>query len=190
VSISNFQNTSYVVLDRDGVINFDSKDYIKSPAEWEPIPGSVEAIAKLSAAGIKVFVASNQSGLGRGYFSLDTLNSIHEKMQTAVASAGGKITGIHFCPHGPDAGCDCRKPMPGLLREIEREHNISLAGCPFVGDSQRDLDAAIAAGCTPVLVRTGNGQSTEDAMQDTDSVEVFDNLLAFSVALLEAESAR
>ncbi|WP_412851959.1 D-glycero-beta-D-manno-heptose 1,7-bisphosphate 7-phosphatase [Ectothiorhodospira shaposhnikovii] len=146
-----------VILDRDGVINRDSPDYIKSPAEWVPLPGSLEAIARLTRAGWCVAVATNQSGLARGLFDLPTLRAIHRHMEATLAPLGGRIDGIFYCPHGPDEGCDCRKPLPGLFERIGRAFSVPLAGVPAVGDSPRDLQAAAAAGCTPVLVRTGNG---------------------------------
>jgi len=146
-----------VVLDRDGVINEDSDDYIKSPEEWEAIPGSLEAIARLNHAGVAVAVATNQSGIGRGLLTIDDLNQIHAKFQRALARVGGHVQGIFFCPHAPEAGCSCRKPAPGLLRSIEQRFSLELADVPFIGDSQRDAQAALAAKAKPVIVRTGNG---------------------------------
>src|SRR5690606_15356620 len=127
-----------VILDRDGVINEDSDAYIKSPDEWIPIPGSLEAIARLNRAEYRVVVASNQSGLARGLFDADTLSRIHEKMHRALADVGGAVDAVFFCPHGPDDECDCRKPRPGLLQDIARRLNVSLRGVPAVGDSLRD----------------------------------------------------
>jgi len=149
-----------VILDRDGVINQDSPDFIKSPDEWIPLPGALEAIARINQAGYRVVVASNQSGLGRGLFDAATLNAIHAKLKAQLAKAGGAIDAIFVCPHAPDAGCDCRKPLPGLYREIARRFELDLQGVPSVGDSARDLEAAAAAGCTPWLVLTGNGPKT------------------------------
>ena len=134
-----------VILDRDGVINFDSAQFIKSPAEWKPIPGSPEAIAKLNQAGYRVVVATNQSGVGRGLFDMDTLNAIHEKMHKTVAAAGGRIDAIFYCPHAADAGCDCRKPKPGMFQRIAAVYNAELKGVPAIGDSLRDLQAAARA---------------------------------------------
>jgi D-glycero-D-manno-heptose 1,7-bisphosphate phosphatase len=174
-----------VVLDRDGVINRDSKDFIRSPAEWQPLPGSLAAIARLAAAGIPVVVASNQSGVGRGLFDLPTLAAIHARMSEAVRNEGGELAGIFFCPHHPDEGCDCRKPRPGLLRRIERELNCMLAGQPAIGDSLRDLEAASAVGARPVLVRTGNGAACEaEARQRFPALAVYDDLAAAIDALL------
>ncbi len=149
-----------VILDRDGVINFDSASYIKSPAEWKPIPGSLEAIALLNQAGYRVLVATNQSGIGRGLFDMATLNAIHDKMHRALGLAGGHIDGIFYCPHAQDAGCHCRKPQPGLLEEIGHRFGVSLEGVPFIGDSLRDIEAALAIGAQPVLVLTGKGKKT------------------------------
>lgn len=172
-----------VILDRDGVINEDSASFVRSPAEWSPIPGSLEAIARFSAAGFRVAVATNQSGLARGLFDLATLEAIHERMRALIRAAGGEIAHIAFCPHGPEEGCDCRKPRPGLLEHIGRELNVSLRGVPFVGDSPRDLEAAVAAGCDPVLVRTGKGLKAERALT-SDTIPVYDDLAAFAAAHL------
>jgi D-glycero-D-manno-heptose 1,7-bisphosphate phosphatase len=150
-----------VILDRDGVINFDSAQFIKSPAEWKPIPGSPEAIAKLNQAGYRVVVATNQSGVGRGLFDMDTLNAIHEKMHKTVAAAGGRIDAIFFCPHAADADCECRKPKPGMFQRIAAVYNTNLKGVPAIGDSLRDLQAAARAGASPILVLTGKGEKTQ-----------------------------
>lgn len=149
-----------VVLDRDGVINQDSPDFVKSPDEWIPLPGALEAIARINQAGYRVVIATNQSGLGRGLFDAATLNAIHAKLRSTLARHGGAIDAIFICPHAPDEGCDCRKPLPGLYREIARRFESDLHGVPSVGDSARDLEAAAAAGCTPWLVLTGNGAKT------------------------------
>ncbi len=149
-----------VILDRDGVINHDSDHYIKSPEEWVPIPGSLEAIARLCRDGWHVVVATNQSGLGRGLFDMDTLNAIHEKMTRAVAHVGGRIDAIFFCPHSATDGCDCRKPATGLFREIAARFNADMAQTPAIGDSLRDIQAARAVGARPLLVLTGKGKKT------------------------------
>lgn len=175
-----------LVLDRDGVINADSPDYIKSPAEWRPLPGSIEAIARATAAGFTVAVASNQSGVGRGLFDLDTLSAIHDTMIEAVEDAGGRIDLIVFCPHHPDEHCECRKPKAGLLRRIESELGASLSGQWVIGDSARDLAAARAVDAVPVLVRTGNGMAAERENDDPD-LKVFDDLEDAVDALLERE---
>ena len=149
-----------VILDRDGVINHDSASYIKSPEEWKPIAGSLEAIALLNQAGYRVLVATNQSGVGRGLFDMATLNAIHDKMHRALSLVGGRVDGIFYCPHANDAGCACRKPRPGLLDEIAKRFGVSLDGVPFIGDSLRDLQAGAAVGAQPVLVLTGKGKKT------------------------------
>lgn len=148
------------ILDRDGVINHDSDSYIKSPDEWQAIPGSLEAIARLNAAGYRVAVATNQSGISRGLFDLATLGSIHSKMNQVVTLAGGHIDAIFFCPHLPDAHCSCRKPRPGMLLEILRRYGLSARGVPMIGDTLRDMQAAEAAGCHRHLVLTGKGAQT------------------------------
>jgi D-glycero-D-manno-heptose 1,7-bisphosphate phosphatase len=149
-----------IILDRDGVINYDSDDFIKSPEEWIPIPGSLEAIARLNQAGYRVIVATNQSGIARGLFNVVTLNAIHQKMHTAAQMAGADIDAVFFCPHAADDNCDCRKPKPGMLYEIAKRFNINLKGIPNVGDSLRDLQSGFIAGCTPYLVLTGKGEKT------------------------------
>ncbi len=177
-----------VILDRDGVINEDSPDYIKSPAEWHPVPGSLEAIALLCQSGFRVFVASNQSGIGRGYFDFDALFAIHDKMQRALAEVGGRIEGVSYAPEHPEAASEMRKPAPGMLLDLARRLNISLDGVPFVGDSGSDLDAARAAGARPVLVLSGNGESTKKKQTEND-FEVYDNLLAFARTHIERSAA-
>ncbi|MBV2235788.1 MAG: D-glycero-beta-D-manno-heptose 1,7-bisphosphate 7-phosphatase [Sterolibacterium sp.] len=149
-----------IILDRDGVINHDSDQFIKSPDEWRPIPGSLAAIATLTQWGYRVIVATNQSGIGRGLFDMDTLNSIHDKMVKAVAQEGGRIDAVFFCPHTNGDQCDCRKPKPGMLEEIASRYSTELTGVPVVGDSLRDLQAAVAVGAQPILVLTGKGKQT------------------------------
>lgn len=145
----------FVILDRDGVINADSFDYVKSVDEWQPIPGALDAIARLGRAGHDVVVATNQSGLGRGLFTAETLAAIHAEMQRRIEAAGGRLAGVFVCPHRPDEACGCRKPAPGLLEEIARVRRQPLAGVPFVGDKASDVDCALAAGAQPVLVLSG-----------------------------------
>ncbi|MGL1833182.1 D-glycero-beta-D-manno-heptose 1,7-bisphosphate 7-phosphatase [Rhodocyclaceae bacterium SMB388] len=149
-----------IILDRDGVINHDSDQFIKSPDEWKPIDGSLEAIARLNQWGWRVVIASNQSGIGRGLFGMDTLNAINDKMIKTLAQVGGRLDAIFFCPHPADSTCDCRKPKPGMFIQIAERFNLDLAGVPAVGDSLRDLQAGIAVGCKPYLVLTGKGQKT------------------------------
>lgn len=152
-----------VILDRDGVINIESEAYIKSPEEWHPIPGSLEAIARLHQAGHTVVVATNQSGLARGLFTEEALCAIHDKMHQAILACGGVLQEIFYCPHHPEDACECRKPKPGLLHAIEKKYPAQFAEALFVGDSLRDIEAARAAGCQPVLVQTGNGRTTARA---------------------------
>mgnify|MGYP000860217007 FL=1 len=150
-----------VILDRDGVINFDSAQFIKTPAEWKPIPGSLEAIARLNQSGYRVVVATNQSGVGRSLFDMDTLNAIHEKMHKALFAAGGRIDAIFYCPHTADSDCGCRKPKAGMFKRISETLNVDLKGVPAIGDSLRDLQACAKVGCLPMLVRTGKGEKTK-----------------------------
>jgi len=173
------------IIDRDGVINHDSDAYIKSPDEWVPIDGSLDAIARLSRAGWKVVIASNQSGLARGLFTIESLNAIHAKLRHELAQAGGAVDAIFVCPHGPDDGCECRKPRPGMFLDIARRYDISLQDVPAVGDSWRDLQAASTAGCTPWLVMTGNGQKTWDKGDLPSGTQVRANLAEVVDAWLE-----
>ena len=176
-----------IILDRDGVINHDSDSFIKSPDEWIPIPGSLEAIAKLYRAGYRVVVATNQSGIGRGLFDIITLNAIHQKMLAAVRSAGGVIDSIFFCPHAIADNCDCRKPRQGMFNAIAQRYDVSLEGVPTVGDSLRDLQAGFLAGCKPILVMTGKGVETEKNGGLPPGTIQFENLEA-AVAFLLAKT--
>jgi len=169
-----------VILDRDGTINYDSDLHIKSPGEWRPIEGSLEAIARLTQAGYRVVVATNQSGIARGLLDSATLVSIHDKLQRAAAQAGGRIDAFFFCPHAADSACECRKPKPGMLKEIARRFNHSLEHAYMVGDAQRDLEAAAGAGARPVLVLTGKGQRTLDEGRLPPGTEVYPDLAAFA----------
>ncbi len=172
-----------IILDRDGVINQDSDLYIKSPDEWRPIPGSMDAIARLTQWGYRVVVATNQSGIGRGLFEMDTLNAIHDKMFKCVAQAGGRIDAVFFCPHTNADKCNCRKPKPGMLEEIATRYNMELEGIPAVGDSLRDLQAAEAVGAQPMLVLTGKGKKTQVDPALPPGTLVFPDL-AFAVSYL------
>ena len=172
-----------VILERDGVINADSPDFIKSPAEWHALSGSLDAIARLCASGFTVVVATNQSGVGRGLFSAQTLEQIHDEMLRQVSEAGGHIAAVFVCPHTPDTGCDCRKPLPGLLRQIEQQFGTTLAGVPTIGDSPRDIAAALAVAARPILVRTGNGRQTEQQLTGPQRPEVFESLADVADAL-------
>lgn len=174
-----------IVLDRDGVINYDSDDYIKSADEWRPLPGSVEAIARLCAAGYRVAVISNQSGIGRGLLDVAALERIHAKMVAHVAAAGGRLDGIYYCPHTPDDSCECRKPKPGLLRELVADVGLtSLEGVPFIGDKASDLELALAVGARGILVRSGKGTEAAAALGEAAEVEIYDDLAAAVDALL------
>lgn len=166
-----------IILDRDGVINVDSDEYIKSPDEWHPIPGSLEAIARLNKAGYIVTVATNQSGIGRGYYSVATLEAIHKKMQDALAAVGGHIDKIVYCPHSPDDHCDCRKPQPGMIKQLAKEYAENPSNILMIGDARRDLEAAHAAGARTILVLTGKGAKTfTDHPEFLKNIPVFKNL--------------
>lgn len=177
---------SLIILDRDGVINHDSDDFIKSPAEWEPIEGSLESIARLNHAGYRVVVITNQSGIARGLLDIDTLSSIHRKMHRMLAQVGGKLEAVLYCPHGPDDNCACRKPLDGAFAELENRLRIKLDKVCAVGDSLRDLQAAKTAGATPILVKTGKGEKTL-AEGIPEGIAVYDDLSAVVTALLESK---
>jgi D-glycero-D-manno-heptose 1,7-bisphosphate phosphatase len=172
-----------VMIDRDGVINEDSGEFIKSVAEWRPIRGSLEAIAALHHGGWKVAVVTNQSGVGRGLYTEVTLAEIHQHMRERVRAAGGELAGVYYCPHLPDAGCECRKPKPGMFRALERELGVSVIGAPYIGDRLSDVEAADAVGARPMLVRTGTGTATE-ALLGMRRVPIFDDLAAAARSLL------
>lgn len=177
-----------VILDRDGVINQDSANFIKSPAEWIPIPGSLEAIALLNQSGFKVAVATNQSGVRRGLFDMATLNSIHEKMHRELALVGGRVEAVFYCPHSADDDCSCRKPKPGMIVEIGKRFSVELSQVFAVGDALRDLQAFASAGCMPVLVRTGKGEETLAGGNLPENTLVFADLHeAVQHILLEAD---
>ena len=188
-----------IILDRDGVINHDRADYVKSADEWLPIAGSIEAIARLHKAGFTVVVATNQAGLAKGKFDLDDLEAMHEKLTQLVEEQGAELGAIFYCPHAPEDNCKCRKPMPGMVDAIEAEFNISAEGFYFVGDSLRDLQAAITKGCKPILVKTGNGEKTLAQLADvslqtdapqisSEQVQVFNNLAAAADFIIANDS--
>lgn len=179
----------FVILDRDGVVNLDSDQFIKTPDEWIPIPGSLEAIAAMNEAGYRVVIASNQSGIGRGLFEMSALNAMHEKMYKALARLGGRVEAIFFCPHTAADGCDCRKPKPGLIQQAAQRFGIEPRGVPIVGDSLRDLEAGVALGCVPHLVRTGKGEATLAKGNLPEGTRVHDDLRAFSRWLLQGDGA-
>jgi D-glycero-D-manno-heptose 1,7-bisphosphate phosphatase len=176
--------TRLIVLDRDGVINHDSDAFIKSPDEWRPIPGSLEAIARLNHAGFRVVVATNQSGVGRGLLDFATLTAIHDRMHRELAHAGGRIDAIFFCPHTADSRCECRKPRPGMLREVGVRFNVDMSGVPCVGDGLRDLQAADAVGAQPMLVLTGKGEKTLRDGGFPSNTVIFPDLAFVASALL------
>jgi D-glycero-D-manno-heptose 1,7-bisphosphate phosphatase len=175
------------ILDRDGVINADSLQHVKTPAEWKLLPGSGEAVARLNQAGFTVVVATNQSGIGRGLFDMDMLNAIHEKMRKELAPFGARVDSIFFCPHTPDARCTCRKPKPGMFLDIASRYDIGLAGVPAVGDALRDLEAAAAAGCQPILVLTGKGRQTQEAGGLPPGTQSFADLAEAAAAIIEKD---
>jgi len=183
-------SSKLIILDRDGVINEDRDDYVKSVNEWVPLPGSLEAIALLNQAGYQIAVATNQSGLARGYFAITDLHAMHSKMEKLLQPLGGSIDSIFFCPHADAHGCDCRKPAPGLMKEIalrykRASNNQPLLGVPIVGDSLRDLQAGIALGASPHLVLTGKGQKTLVTGGLPEGTQIHTDLMAFATTLLE-----
>tara|TARA_Y100000588_G_scaffold188387_1_gene202391 strand:+ start:366 stop:905 length:540 start_codon:yes stop_codon:yes gene_type:complete len=165
-----------LILDRDGVINQENDRFVKSPEEWHALPGSLEAISKASRSEYQVVIATNQSGLTRGLFDIDALNAIHARMLHEVALLGGHIEAVFFCPHGPDDGCPCRKPAPGMFINIGERLNVALRDTPVVGDRLGDITAARAVAARPILVRTGHGATTESDCEGLDDVEIYDNL--------------
>ncbi len=173
-----------VILDRDGVINFDSDEYIKSPTEWRAIPGSLEAIARLNQNGYQVAVATNQQAVARGLIDVRMLNTIHQKLHLSALAVGAHINAIFFCPHAVDEFCDCRKPRPGMLTAIGKRFGVSLKGVPMVGDALRDMQAAFEVGCAPYLVRTGKGEKTLATGGLPPGTQVFNNLASVVEQLL------
>ena len=174
----------YILLDRDGVINHESIGYIRSVAEWQPLTGSLEAIARLTQAGFKIFIITNQSGIGRGYYSVADLTDIHQHMLTLIHQHGGEITDIYYCPHAPEEGCQCRKPASGLFLQCQREHDLDLTQTHFVGDKRADLLAGDNVGAQSVLVKTGYGDKTLLELPKDHPYPVFANLHAFVTHLL------
>jgi D-glycero-D-manno-heptose 1,7-bisphosphate phosphatase len=173
-----------VILDRDGVINFDSDAFIKSPDEWKPIPGSLEAIAKLNHSGYRVVVCSNQSGIGRGLLDMAALNAINDKMYRALGQLSGRIDALFYCPHPAEANCVCRKPKPGMFEDIAQRFNTDLTGVPSVGDSLRDLQASATVGCQPILVLTGKGRKTQAAGGLPETTRIYEDLAAAVRAII------
>lgn len=184
----NAKNPAFIILDRDGVINFESKDYIKTPEEWLPIPGSLQAIGLLTKAGYTIAVATNQSGVGRGFYTEAELALIHQKMSDSLAKLGGKVDKVFYCPHLPDDHCSCRKPGIGLFEQIADYYQLDLRGIIAIGDSLRDIKAALKVGCEPILVLTGNGEQTLlNNRELADEVPVFPDLLSAVQKLLQEE---
>lgn len=181
-----------IILDRDGVINHDRDDFVKSADEWQPLEGSMDAVAFLTEAGYTLAVATNQSGIGRTYFTVETLTEMHAKMHRLVQQAGGKIDGIWFCPHTSADNCGCRKPKPGMITDIIERFNAEAADTWLVGDSLRDLQAIDAVGGKPALVLTGKGKRTLESEGDNlpANTQVFDNLLAFSQYITQEQAGR
>lgn len=181
-----------VVIDRDGTLNQDPEDFLHGPDDWQPLPGALEAIARLNEAGWRVVVASNQSGLGRGLFDLNTLNAIHARMHKLVAQAGGRIEAVFFCPHAPEDACDCRKPAPGLFRQIAARFGTAPSQLVVVGDSVRDAGAGVAAGCDTHLVLTGQSAAWRGVGRPPgvpEGVALHDDLLAFAEALVARDAS-
>jgi len=177
-----------IVLDRDGVINFDSAHYIKNPNEWIAIPGSLEAIALLNQSGYRVAIATNQSGISRGIYDVATLNAIHDKMFQALAKLGGRIDALFYCPHANEDNCTCRKPQPGMMQEIGHRFGVDMRGVPVIGDALRDLQAGVAIGMQPILVRTGKGEETIAAGGLPKDTLIFDDLAAAVQTLVGAQT--
>jgi len=179
-----------LLLDRDGVINQDSDDYIRSPEQWLPLPGAISALARLSRAGWTLAIATNQSGIARGYYDSACMEAIHTRLRALVAAEGGQLGLILHCPHGPDAGCDCRKPKPGMLLAIARHYHVDPSTLCFVGDSASDLGAAVAAGCQPVLVKTGKGLRTLQQGELPPATRIFADLSDVARYLITEQSGK
>jgi D-glycero-D-manno-heptose 1,7-bisphosphate phosphatase len=183
-----------IILDRDGTINEDRDDFVKSPEEWVPLPGALEAIARLNHAGWHTVLATTQSGLGRGLFDMASLNAMHARMNSLLTKQGGRIDAVFFCPHVPEDQCDCRKPLPGLMLQIGERYGVNLTEVPFVGDSLRDLQAGAAAGCPTHFVRTGKAAALTDAqvaaiLAQVPGTQVHADLSAFAEAIIQQERA-
>jgi D-glycero-D-manno-heptose 1,7-bisphosphate phosphatase len=181
-----------IILGRDGILNEYRDDHVKAPQEWQPIPGALEAVARLNHAGWHAVVATNQAGIGRGMIDMASINAVHSHMMKLVQQAGGRIDAVFFCPHRPEDGCVCRKPLPGMMQEIAQRYGVDLAAVPMVADTLRDLQAAVAAGCDPHLVRSGRALRAGDALisqwlQQVPSARVHDSLAAFAEHLLERD---
>lgn len=188
------QAPKLVILGRDGILNRFREDHVKEPAEWEPIPGALEAVAKLNHAGWHVVLATNQSGIGRGMIDMAVINAVHLQMMKLLSAHGGRIDAVFFCPHTPEDQCDCRKPLPGMMHEVAQRYGVDLKNVPMVADTLRDLEAARAAGCPPHLVRSGRAALVTEAevaqwVQAVPQTVVHDDLAAFARFLLQRDSA-
>jgi len=186
-----------VILGRDGVLNLYREDHVKDPEEWQPVPGALEAVARLNHAGWHTVVATNQSGIGRGLVDMASLNAVHRRMMHLLAEKGGRIDAVFFCPHAPEEACDCRKPLPGLMKQIGERYGLDdqLSSVPMVCDTERDLQAAQAAGCEPHLVRTGRAaaltpEQLAQWVNGIDAVTVHADLAAFADFMLHREHAQ
>ena len=187
------RDTRLIVLDRDGTLNADPEDYIRSPDDWQPLPGALEAVARLNQGGWRVVIASNQSGLGRGLFDVATLNAVHARMHKLLAAVGARVEAVFFCPHAPEDACDCRKPAPGLYQQIARRLHVPVAQIVAVGDSVRDAQAAVAAGCDAHLVLTGQSARHRDGSRPDGlpaGVTVHQELSAFADAILARDATK
>jgi D-glycero-D-manno-heptose 1,7-bisphosphate phosphatase len=186
-----------IILDRDGTINWDSEDFVKTADEWIPMPGALDAIARLNHAGWRVVLAANQPGLGRGLFEMAALNQIHAKMHKLLAAAGGRIDAVFYCPHAPHEGCDCRKPRPGLFHQIAERYGVELKNVPTAGDGLRDIQAGVAAGCVAHLLLTGQGAQFRDRLASGEPLPeafpagtpVHEDLAAFASFIIEREDS-
>ena len=183
-----------IILGRDGILNRFREDHVKAAQEWEPLPGALEAVARLNHAGWHVVVATNQAGIGRGVVDMASVNAVHQHMMKLLAARGGRIDAVFFCPHAPEDHCDCRKPLPGMMREIGERYGVELPAVPMVADTLRDLEAAAAAGCQPHLVRTGRAAMVHEAellqwQQAVPGTQIHDDLSAFADWLLGRDAA-
>ncbi|MBI5269715.1 MAG: D-glycero-beta-D-manno-heptose 1,7-bisphosphate 7-phosphatase [Burkholderiales bacterium] len=188
------QAPKLVIIGRDGILNRFREDHVKEPSEWEPLPGALEAVARLNHAGWHVVLATNQSGIGRGMIDMASVNAIHLHMMKMLAAKGGRLDAVFFCPHTPEDRCECRKPLPGMMRDVARRYGLDLPDVPMVADTLRDLQAAHAAGCPPHLVRTGRAALASDAelaqwVDEVPGMRVHDDLAAFAAHLLQQDSA-
>jgi D-glycero-D-manno-heptose 1,7-bisphosphate phosphatase len=189
------QAPKLIILGRDGILNVFRDDHVKDPAEWTPVPGALEAVAQLNQEGWHVVIATNQSGIGRGMIDIASFNAVHARMMELLAAQGGRIDAVFFCPHAPEDGCDCRKPLPGLMLRVAERYGVRLADVPMVGDTARDLQAAVAAGCEPHLVLTGRAAGLSEAdlqtlLHDAPGTKVHPTLGAFAEFIIQRQLER